>query len=411
MNISLFNYSIKEDKILRSFNPNLVAFSLVYNIFCELFYLSILVSYSVKLDGGFLMYSALYSYWGVTLAAIASLYSIISASMRLHAFYYRKELFKEKSFHWWLNFVDVFRDCFIIVSILQLCLSSGTFWIFCPFDWAYGFPTIMSHYIVLVLVVILYFITIVYVSWWNLALALCFCGVYYSFTILVYYVTDGWWVYSIQDPKVFPVWFLILILSVIAQMIIYFIISIINIIKNKIYVALQVHILEMPIVKQKIEFAIGKQDHLNIEILLTSVIMLFVGICNMIIVIWSLFMVTEYMEVVIVIFIIVEIISGVLSLLTSLFGVSYVVNNNELWVLQIIKKVNMLLIIVNGCKFVAGVVLFFVTLPQKVCWVFLAILIFSMISFSNEIILEYFIWTRLTTNENSVVYKSLFYHI
>lgn len=267
------HYNERESLIIQSFNPQFNWFHILKRLLFIVVDFSILVTYIEKTNSIW-GYLSLYSYWAVSIHLGGTLFLITASLIRLFGYYkygfyalkiedspskketqpprQTKKLVpfpqnKNKDLEsTQLNFknvlllFDVIGSILLIISILQLTISSVSFWICMKFDWGYGYPTIVSHYVVLFLALFEFFTSIIYMHWWGLVWSLFYAGIYYNFSILVFFVY-GYWIYDFQDPKKFSGWILLTIIVIVAQFIVYFALFFLNLLKTKTYIYINQH--------------------------------------------------------------------------------------------------------------------------------------------------------------------------
>lgn len=262
------HYNEKESLIIQSFNPQFNWFHIFKRILFIIVDFSILITY-IERTNSIWGYLSLYSYGAVSIHLASTVFLITGSIIRCVGFYkyglYKFKLkdFKEdkvenkpkkdkeinsnlNNFKYALLFFDMVGGILLVISILQLTISSVSFWICMKFDWGYGYPTIVSHYVVIFLALFEFFTCIIYMHWWGLVWSLFYAGIYYSFSILVFFVY-GYWIYDFQDPKKFSAWILLTVIVIISQFIVYFALFFLNLLKTKIYIYINQHYFKAPL--------------------------------------------------------------------------------------------------------------------------------------------------------------------
>ena len=402
-------YTEKDDEILRSYSPHILWINLIYELISLVFYVSVMITYFMKPDGGVFLYFTLYSYWGNTLATVSTIISMISTIPRLFIYYYNKKYLRNKNVNWWLNLIDNIRDGILVLALLQLSISSGSFWLGYSLDFKLGYPTIMAHSIVVLALIILYLQLIVYVNWWILVLCINYSGSYYNLTIVIYYQYN-FWLYEVQDPTICQTWYNLASLSIIIQVVLFVLFYIINTIKNKLYAWIQYYI-QLPVLKQKLEFAIRKKEHYKVEIILVNIILSITLIWRFIVVMNNGFKIISRSVVISIVLMLSEfvyfIISCVLCLYIYNIAFKHIGEGEEYF--SYIKYLNRLLCSYDIVIFVISTIVFFGYILSYISWLFLGLMILSIIILISRMILEYYLITYLHTKDNHIIYKNFFY--
>jgi hypothetical protein len=294
---SSIHYNRKESLIIQSFNPQFTIFHIIKRFIFIVVDFSILITYIEKTNSVW-GYLSLYSYWAVSIHLASELFLFIASLIRIVGFYkynlyescgkivgnnnlslelplvkvdgnnsdtrinnlarkyskknkpliaiettYRKspsETTMQNNFKVILLIFDIIGSMLLVISILQLIISSVSFWICMTFEWDYGYPTIVSHYVVLFLALFDFFTSVIYMYWWGLVWSLFYAGIYYNFSILVFFVY-GYWIYDFQDPKKFSGWILLTFITIAAQFVVYILLFFSNLIKTKVFIYLNEH--------------------------------------------------------------------------------------------------------------------------------------------------------------------------
>lgn len=263
---STFIYTKEDKSILNYFHPKLLIIRIIFELLSLGFLLTIPIAYFITAD--WVKYFTLYSYWSVSISIIAVGFGLSSSILKFISYYYYNTI-TPKGYNWYVNLIDYIRDGMILLSFLQLILSSSSFWMFVRSDDAgLTYASIAAHGIVIFVIILEYLFTVVYVSWWLLIISLYYAGAYYLFTIYLFFHT-GDWIYDIENPVKFQKWFLLLIIAPLCQILFYFVVCVVNFAKNKIFAKIGKYFTSGWI-KQRIRLGVDAKSHLKIELFISS---------------------------------------------------------------------------------------------------------------------------------------------
>jgi hypothetical protein len=257
-------YWSPEDKIvLESFHPVGVLFRLFFEI------LGLAVNFSVFLlyclDSYFVTIFVWYSDWAIFFGCAFWSVAIISSLLQLAFYHSEGPVGLSKAAQRWVNIVHRVRDLLMGVLCIQLAMTCISFWISWYMD-PYPLPanSIISHSVVWILVIVEMFISVYYLSYWVLLVSVFYTIIYYFFLCWLQYQT-GHWQYPALDPSKTPLWYLIVGLMPVAQVIGYYLMRGISWVKNYMVIELQ-RKWKFDLIRIRLEYALKLKDILRMEI-------------------------------------------------------------------------------------------------------------------------------------------------
>lgn len=401
------SYNVDEHKILRSFSPFIVVVEAISSFIFLLISISVFFVYVEGGDNGWNWYFSLYSYWAMTLVIIALSFAFVYALTRIFMYYRNMELISIYSNY--LNFLNIFRDSILIVALLNSFISTTYYLGYIGFSASGGYATIISHGPHLLFLLFIFFISVVYFSLDVLAMSLIYCGVYYTFTIILFYKNNGWWVYDLQDPNYYDKWWSITVVVILAQIGFYFLLALLQFLKNKFICWIYKKYVHVTLVREVHEFSTKIEDHVKIKLLVVTTILILIDIYTSayLIICFGYLIRTEFM--VGLIGLIIASFIGVINVLLEIyFSISIFVGDYRDSV--IIKYLNSFLIVFCILKFLLSIILFFIFAYEARCWIWWGLMLISLMEILLRITAEYWIfkWNEYL-DTGYIIIKSLFF--
>lgn len=229
----------EDGKILQQSN---IRWLYIQAIICFLtlgFITSIFVVYCIETGwGGLLRMLVWFSYLAIILAWVTVLVCLISTLNRILIFQLHETMKLPEFMYWWMSTLDGFRDLLLVMSYVITFLSHIAFWITWYLDsWPITYPSIVGHTLVFPSIILMMFITTMYVSWWALLFTSGYCIFYFFYHTWIWY-NGGFWVYPSLDPHQDPFYVYLVGGIFIGQILLYFVVVVINHFKNKFFALL-----------------------------------------------------------------------------------------------------------------------------------------------------------------------------
>ncbi len=267
-------WTIEEKKVLESFHPLLVTVRLFVTACMFVMCIFILVLYCIDTECGTLF--RWYSDWAAVLGVFVFAWCALADVMQLLLFAWAKPLSLSQKYTEWLNFIFYVRDTMLVVIIQQLVMTSVAFWI----SWAanpYALPlnSLLVHSVLLPGAMAIFMFTSLYMSLWSLYISVGYTMVYYFFVVWLRWQT-GFWQYIGLDPALTPLWWLIVALMPVAQIIGFLILSFMNDWKHCLFLACKREF-QPKLIHLKLNFATRTIDYWKFEIALAASILGFMG--------------------------------------------------------------------------------------------------------------------------------------
>lgn len=383
-----FKYSQNDDKVLRGFNPLGLFILSILRILCVGVCISIFINCEVTKE--WYAFFILFSYWDVALAGVTFLICVIMDYMRLIPYFFGLDWLENPKYNWYLGIVNILRDSLSIVTILELMISSGSFWMFVRFDFSLGYATIMAHLPVLIFKFINYMFMVVHIGWWSLMFTLIYAGGYYCFTIAIYYQFDGWWVYDIENPALFGKWWLLIVITCVGLSLGYFMMLPFNFIKNKLYVFFQDHFLHMYLKRQLLQFSMRFKEYIKSELFLISSTLMFVEFIGGVLIILSISK-QVLGNPLLTIQLVFESLFCVFGLASLIFSLDFVFFSSDMRILRIAHESNQLFLILHAGRCLYALICLIVFAFTNLLWIFISTLTFALISTGLRFVLNYFL--------------------
>jgi hypothetical protein len=374
------------EQVLHGFNPHLLKLRLCYEVFCIIICLSVFIVEELTTE--WYWYFILYSYWAVTISFITFVNAAISTIMRLKICQ-DDNLLRNKRYIWWLNLIDISRDVWIVLSLIQTAISSLAFWCFTKPAWSIGYPSLVAHTLIVILLFFLFCFTITHISWWSLILSLFYAGSYYCFT-LMYYLVYRYWAYTLEDPSYTDKWYYLAIISTVLQFLFYFIIGILNHLKEHIYFNLyQKYPCE--IIYDRIIFATRRKEYLKSEILFALVTISFIEIYSGIITIISIYMIINEAFTILLAHIIFECFICVFVLIALVMAFEYIFYDGTKDSLSHTKTLAVVVFLCYCIRIVFGVVMIYIYNVTDIFWIYCSVIMMTAMLLLTTVILFYFL--------------------
>lgn len=383
------NYSEEEEIKLRKFNPFLIYFGTSFSLFSLFICISIFFTYGDGSQDGWNWYFSLYSYWAINLCVFAFIFCVLENSIRIYIYSKNTDLFRKNSSL--LNYINITRDNLIIISILNSFISTVYYLGYIGFNFSGGYPTLMSHGPQLVLLLIQYTMSITSFSIETLFISLVYCGVYYSFTIILFYKNNGWWVYELQDPNFYGQWYLITIIVILAQIVLYFVLSTIQIIKNKLIIIFDENFLHIDLINEKFEQENHLKDYIKSKLILISIFNLFIDSFYFVYLMICFGYIVKTNNTLGIIGMLFTSLIILLNVLIDFYFVFYIYfdENTDFKFLNVL---NFSILFTSVIKLILGITGFSILAYSETCWVFWGLILYSSMEIALRISLSQIIY-------------------
>lgn len=179
---------------------------------------------------------AFFSYWALVFTMIMFGLALTTSILEIFLYRFRQNKAKKIQFMHLQSATDIFtflRNRALVISFIHTIFVTGAFWIFLPVGQDYHYySTIGAHIVSIILNFLEWMLIVLYISWWDLLILLGTASCYYLFTVYIFFQRNVW-MYDLQDPTRNSTWYLIIVIGIAVYFGLYFLLRMLNFIKNK----------------------------------------------------------------------------------------------------------------------------------------------------------------------------------
>lgn len=400
-----FPYTPEEKVILNSFDYRIVFLRIVLAIIFKVFFSSITILEFLE-GNHWYDYLALFSYWSVTAGIACCDLVIVTDLIRIIAFFYMISLFRNRRFSIFLGILDYIRDGLLIATLITSFITSGAFWVYYTGSlqsiFSLTYPSLMSHTMISILIVVLCLVTTIYISSWICLIVWAYSLAYFCFIIYMFYDVKRW-VYDQFNPT-HKGWHITFIVIAIIEVLLFEIVGVFNIWKNKLYARLQRTHFELDLVEQKLVFGRHELNYLKIELFTTSTFLLILVAYSAFILFGSMIKMqtTTLLNIVYVVVAIYVMMECIVYFVTC----GNIFNNIEDDVLSGLQKFLVILLMLNISLSLIGLYSYFGTDSS---WLYVAFLALSCMLMCFRLFVLYYLHRSITHGSNNdLIYMTYF---